>query len=106
MGFITKKTDFGIDFNSESSLGWVDNVTYATCYDLADDVDDNGDTLKAWLEVEYHADDKEVVFVRTTEADNGNGGCESENVEKRLPRKTIKTIMDRLGKSVGIDFVI
>lgn len=85
-----KKTDFGIDINSAYGKYWLDKDTFLVCYDLASEEVD-GKPQKCWLETEYHADEKRVVFVRTMEDDYGS--CDSYSVEKLLPKKVIKHIL-------------
>lgn len=73
--------DFDINNTYSYNLGWIDNVTFVSVHDLADDKDDNGEPLKAWLEAEYHADEKRIVFQRCTENYDG-GSFECENIER------------------------
>lgn len=98
-----KKTDFGIDLNSAYGKHWLDKDTYVVCYDLADD-EAYGKKQRCWLETEYHADEKRIVFVRTMEDDYGS--CDSYNVEKILPKKVIKQIIADYRNLIGDKLVL
>ena len=89
-----KKTDFGIIFDSLYDNDWTDEKHYVMYYDLADDFADNGNKLHCWLEVVYNAEERVLNFNRVTEDENGYG--ESNDVEKFLPYKTKRRIIDDL----------
>lgn len=94
-----------IDLTSVSSLEWIDSDTYCISIDTEPEIDSKGNSIHCWYEVEYHADQKKVVFVKTMEDTHGN--CDSVNVEdvlsKEIKEAIISIIKDRIGDKLVLE---